>query len=143
VQAASAVAGIPVAVPPGTLPLAAVVAGVPPAALSTNILVVNNVRDREEDARADKRTLVVRFGRRFGRGEYLAMLTLAAVVPLWFLVRGYGLAVLLPLLTLPYAARITRTVLTETSGAALNPALERTGKLLAAYAALFALGLAL
>jgi 1,4-dihydroxy-2-naphthoate octaprenyltransferase len=143
VQAASAVAGVPVGIPPGTLPLAAVVAGVGPAALSTNILVVNNLRDREEDARADKRTLVVRFGRAAGRAEYLAMLALAAAVPLWFLGRGHGPAVLLPLLSLPYAAVVTRTVLTETSGAALNPALERTGKLLAAYAALFALGLAL
>ncbi|MFB6161501.1 MAG: 1,4-dihydroxy-2-naphthoate polyprenyltransferase [Haloferacaceae archaeon] len=143
VQAASAVAGVPVAPPSGTIPLAAVVAGLPPAALSTNILAVNNLRDREDDARADKRTIVVRFGRGAGRAEYLAMLAVAYLVPLWFLARGYGLVVLLPLLTLPYAVSVTRTVLTETAGAALNPALERTGKLLAAHAALFALGLAL
>ena len=45
--------------------------------------------------------------------------------------------------TLPYAARIARTVLTRTDGAALNPALEQVGKLLAAHSVLFALGLAL
>jgi len=33
-------------------------------------------------------------------------------------------------------------VLTETAGDALNPALESTGKLLAAYAVAFAVGLA-
>jgi 1,4-dihydroxy-2-naphthoate octaprenyltransferase len=50
---------------------------------------------------------------------------------------------LLPLLTVPIAVVVTRTVWTDTSGAALNPALETTGKLLAAYSLLFGLGLAL
>ncbi|MFB6157051.1 MAG: 1,4-dihydroxy-2-naphthoate polyprenyltransferase [Haloferacaceae archaeon] len=143
VQAAAVLAGpLPVAVPPGTLPPAAVVAGLPAAALSTNVLVVNNVRDRGEDAGTGKRTLAVRFGYRFARAEYLAMLAVAYLVPFWFLARGYGVAVLLPLLTLPLAGRVARTVLTRTDGEALNPALERTGRLLAAYAVLFAAGLA-
>ena len=141
VQAAARLAeAFPVWLPPETLPLAAVVAGLPVAALSTNILVVNNVRDREEDARTGKRTLAVRFGYAFGRAEYVAMLALSYAVPLWFVPRA-GLPALLPLASLPYAARVARTVLTETSGAALNPALERTGKLLALHSALFALGL--
>ncbi|MFB6281497.1 MAG: 1,4-dihydroxy-2-naphthoate polyprenyltransferase [Haloferacaceae archaeon] len=144
VQAAAVLAGgVPAGIPPGTLPTAALVAGLPAAALSTNILVVNNVRDREEDARAGKTTLAVRFGYRFARAEFLAMLALAYLTPFWFLARGYGLPVLLPLLSLPLAVRVTRTVLARTDGEALNPALERTGRLLAAYAALFAAGLAL
>jgi 1,4-dihydroxy-2-naphthoate octaprenyltransferase len=143
VQAAAVLAGgVPVGLPAGTLPADAVVAGLPAAALSTNILVVNNVRDREEDARAGKRTLAVRLGYRVARAEYLAMLALAYLVPFWFLTRDHGLLVLLPLLTLPLAVRVARTVLTRTDGAALNPALERTGRLLAVYAALFAAGLA-
>ena len=143
VQAAALVGGhFPLWIPEGTVPLAVVVASLPIAALSTNILVVNNVRDREEDAETGKRTLAVRFGYRFSRLQFLLLLTVAYLTPLWFLWSGYGAAVLLPLLTLPLAATVTRTVLTETSGAALNPALESTGKLLAAYAALFAAGLA-
>ncbi|WP_459822775.1 1,4-dihydroxy-2-naphthoate polyprenyltransferase [Halorubrum luteum] len=143
VQAAALVGGhFPLWIPEGTVPLAVVVASLPIAALSTNILVVNNVRDREEDAETGKRTLAVRFGYRFSRLQFFLLLTVAYLTPLWFLWSGYGAAVLLPLLTLPLAATVTRTVLTETSGAALNPALESTGKLLAAYAALFAAGLA-
>ena len=42
----------------------AIAAAVPVGALATAILVVNNVRDRATDARAGKRTLAVRFGRR-------------------------------------------------------------------------------
>jgi 1,4-dihydroxy-2-naphthoate octaprenyltransferase len=70
------------------------------------------------------------------------MLALAYLVPVWFLTReSFGVAVLLPLVTLPYALSVTRTVFTETSGRALNPALERVGKLLAMFAALFGFGL--
>ena len=144
VQAAAlAAGGFPLWIPDGTVTLAAVVASLPIAALSTNILVVNNVRDLEEDAETGKRTLAVRFGYRFSRAQYLALLALAYATPLWFLARGYGLAVLLPLVTLPLAVLVARTVVTETAGEALNPALESTGKLLAAYAVTFAIGLAL
>jgi len=146
VQAAAAlpVGPFPTGVPPGTLPLDAVLASLPIAAVSTAILVVNNVRDREEDATTGKRTLAVRFGGGFARGEYVALLALAYLVPpVLLLVRGFGPAVLLPLVTLPYAALVARTVVTESTGEALNPALERTGKLLAGYAVLFAAGLAL
>ncbi|MFC6754695.1 1,4-dihydroxy-2-naphthoate polyprenyltransferase [Halorubrum tibetense] len=131
----------PLWIPDGTVTLAAVVASLPVAALSTNILVVNNVRDREEDANTGKRTLAVRFGYRFSRIQYLSLVALAYLTPFWFLANGYGYASLLPLATLPIAVGVSRTVLTETSGEALNPALESTGKLLAAYAVAFAIGL--
>ena len=144
VQAAAVLANpLPVGIPPGTLPVAAVVAALPIAALSTDILVVNNVRDREEDATTGKRTLVVRFGYGVARVQFVAMLAVAYATPIWFLLRpGYSAAVLLPYLTLPYAAVIARTMLTETAGEVLNPTLERNGRLLAGYAVLFAVGLA-
>ncbi|WP_281193591.1 1,4-dihydroxy-2-naphthoate polyprenyltransferase [Halorubrum sp. F4] len=143
VQAAALAGGtFPVWIPDGTVTLAAAVASLPVAALSTNILVVNNVRDLEEDAETGKRTLAVRFGYRFSRVQYVALLALAYATPFWFYANGDGLAPLLPLATLPLAVVVARTVLTETSGDALNPALESTGKLLAAYAVAFAVGLA-
>ena len=142
VQAAALLAEpFPLWVPPGTVTVDAVVASLPIAALSTCILVVNNVRDRETDARAGKRTLAVIFGSRFARAEFLALCALAYLVPPWFVLTGYGLPVLLPLLSFPLAASLSRTVLTETGGDALNPVLERTGKLLALYAILFSIGL--
>ncbi|MGQ4555698.1 1,4-dihydroxy-2-naphthoate polyprenyltransferase [Halobellus sp. GM3] len=145
VQAAATLAApLSTGIPPGTLPVIALVAAVPVAALSTNILVVNNVRDREEDATTGKRTLAVRFGYGVARAEFVAMLLLAYAVPLWFLDRpAFTAAVLLPYLTLPLALDIARTMLDETAGEVLNPTLERTGRLLAAYAVLFAVGLSL
>lgn len=142
VQAAALLATpFPLWVPAGTVPVEAFVASLPIAALSTAILVVNNIRDLETDRETGKRTLAVIFGYRFSRAEYLSLFVLAYVVPLWFFLTGFGIATLFPYLTVPYAASLVRTVRTERSGEALNPALEANGKLLAAYAALFAIGL--
>jgi 1,4-dihydroxy-2-naphthoate octaprenyltransferase len=145
VQAAATLATpLPLTVPPGTVTPVAVVASLPIAAISTDVLVVNNVRDMETDAEAGKRTLAVRLGYRWSRVQYVALLGLAYAVPpaLW-LSDAASLPVLFPLVTLPLAVAVARTVCTRTSGAALNPALERTGKLLAAYGVLFGVGLAL
>ncbi|WP_435066971.1 1,4-dihydroxy-2-naphthoate polyprenyltransferase [Haloplanus sp. C73] len=144
VQAAAVLAGpFPLSIPSGTLPAIALVASLPVAAISTNILVVNNVRDLETDAATGKRTLAVRIGYRWSRVQYVALLALAYLVPVALWAAGPASPVVcLPLLTLPLAASVARTVCTRTDGEALNPALERTGKLLAAHAGLFAVGLA-
>ncbi|WP_410766231.1 1,4-dihydroxy-2-naphthoate polyprenyltransferase [Haloferax sp. DFSO60] len=143
VQAVSILAApLAVGIPPGTVPITAILASLPIAAISTDILVVNNVRDKEEDATTGKRTLAVRYGYGFARAEYVAMLALAYAIPVVLWTRaGFDWFVLLPLLSMPFAARITQTILNETKGTALNPALEDTGKLLALFAVLFSLGL--
>ncbi|MFB6172173.1 MAG: 1,4-dihydroxy-2-naphthoate polyprenyltransferase [Haloarculaceae archaeon] len=140
--ATASVGPFPLAVPSGTVTLAAVAASLPVAGLVTDVLVVNNIRDRETDAAAGKRTLAVVLGYRWSRIEFLGLLGVAYVVPIGFALAGYHPAVLLPLATLPLAASLARTVLTRTDGEALNPALETNGKLAAAHAVLFALGLA-
>ena len=144
VQATAVLAApLSTAIPPDTVTWLAFLASLPVAALSTNILVVNNIRDREEDATTGKRTLAVRFGYRFSRLQFAGLAGLAYAVPVWlWLAEGFGLTVLLPLVTLPIAAVLIRTIWTKTSGAALNPALETTGKLLAVHALLFGIGLA-
>lgn len=145
VQAAAVMAEpFPLMPPPGTVPLVGVVASLPVAALATNILVVNNIRDIETDAAAGKRTLAVRFGYRFSRLQFLSLLGVAYLIPIGMVLVDMERAwALLPLVTLPYAARISRTIVRTTSGEYLNPALERTGKLLAAFALTFAMGLVL
>lgn len=143
VQAAAGVPGVPIGVPDGTVPALGLLASLPMAGLTTNVLVVNNVRDREEDKKTGKRTLAVRFGYGVSRAEYVAMLVLAYAVPVWLFSQQFSPAILLPVLSVPIAGVVTQTVLTETNGEALNPALERSGQLLALYAALFTGGLIL
>ena len=130
-------------IPAGTVTADGLLAGAAVGALATALLVVNNIRDRETDRRAGKRTLAVLAGLRFARAEYVGLLALAYAVPPVFWLRGHDPLVAAPLVTAPLAVLVTRTVLTRTGGDALNPALERTGQLLALYAVLLALGLAL
>jgi 1,4-dihydroxy-2-naphthoate octaprenyltransferase len=122
----------------------ALVASLPMGALTTNVLVVNNIRDLETDRAAGKRTLAVMIGYRASRVEYVGLLALAYLTPiaLW-LGFGYPLPVVAPLVTLPYGATIARTVCTHSDGETLNPALEQTGRLVALYAVLFAAGVVL
>ncbi|QSG10019.1 1,4-dihydroxy-2-naphthoate octaprenyltransferase [Halapricum desulfuricans] len=146
VQAVANMAGVglfPLGLPAGSVPVDAVVASLAAAALSTCVLVVNNIRDIETDRETGKRTLAVILGYRGARAEYVLLMGMAYTVPVIFALEPeYGLPALAPLLSLPLAARVTRTVLTETSGEALNPALERTGQTMIAHALLFAVGLA-
>ena len=120
----------------------AVAAAVPVGALATAVLVVNNVRDAKTDVLAGKRTLVVRFGRRFGVMEYAVLIALAYAVPLALAAtRARSPWILLPLATAPFAARLVRVVAHETGGPALNACLANTARLLLAHGALFALGI--
>lgn len=125
----------------GVVSLPSLVAGLPVGALGVALLAVNNVRDERTDRAAGKRTLVVRFGARFGRAEYVAMVLVAAVVPVALWVAGLATAwVLLPLASLGLAVSPLRLVL-RASGEALNRALAETARLLLVYGLLFALGL--
>ena len=127
----------------GELSVQAAYAGAAVGALATNVLVVNNVRDYEQDAKANKRTVIVRFGRGFGLLEYGACLLVAYVVPLAFFVLGWAAsAVLLPLCTAPLAVSLFSRVRRE-RGAALNLVLANTAKLVFLHGLLFALGLAI
>jgi len=146
VQAVAALGAgpLPMGIPEGTVTAGAVLAGVAAGGLSTAILVVNNIRDLETDREAGKQTLAVMLGYRLSRLEFCALVLAAYAVPvaLW-LAESYHPAVLLPVLTAPLAAKIAGVVLHRRDGEALNPALERTGQLLALYALLFAAGLVL
>jgi len=120
----------------------AVLAGVPVGALGVALLAVNNVRDVKTDTAANKRTLVVRLGVGFGRAEYVAMLVLAAAMPV--LIWALGLAspwVMTSLSALLLAVPPLRLVMTQ-SGPVLNQALAGTARLQLIYGALFSVGLA-
>ncbi len=122
-------------------PLAAV-HGVAPGLLSVAILAVNNLRDRETDSKAGKRTLAVRFGVRFVRMEYTLCLLGAAVTPwLVYAISGRQAGALLTIFVAPFAWGPYRKVMGAATGQALNPVLGQTAKLLLLYAVLFALGL--
>jgi 1,4-dihydroxy-2-naphthoate octaprenyltransferase len=125
------------------VPQIAWAASVPIGALATGILVVNNVRDFEGDARAGKTTLVVRFGRGAGVREYAFLLAAAYATPIIMFVFGWTSAwVCLPLLTVLWAVGLLRSLVND-RGVALNQTLAETAKLLSLFGVLFAIGIAL
>lgn len=116
-------------------------AAVPVGLLGVALLAVNNTRDAKTDAAAGKRTLVVRFGDRFGRAEWLACVAVSALVPVGLWLSGQASAwVLLPLASLPLAVPPGRLVL-RAEGAILNQALAGTARLQLVYGLLLAAGL--
>jgi 1,4-dihydroxy-2-naphthoate octaprenyltransferase len=126
------------------LPSDVILAAVPAGALITAILVVNNLRDIDTDRQAGKRTLAVLVGATATRWEYVLLLAAAYLVPLLFLLLGWSPAwVLLPILTLPLAARLVRTIFGTTEGPPLNRALAGTANLALIFCLLFSLGLVL
>jgi 1,4-dihydroxy-2-naphthoate octaprenyltransferase len=125
----------------GHVPALAWWAAVPVGCLATAILVVNNVRDVETDVAAGKRTLPARFGRRFGIGEYWALLAVSYGVPFvpTLAHSSYG-AGLLPCISLPLAARLAASVARE-RGPALNAVLARTALLMFVFGVLLGLSI--
>ncbi|MEM6326916.1 MAG: 1,4-dihydroxy-2-naphthoate polyprenyltransferase [Bacteroidota bacterium] len=124
------------------LPGWVLVAGLGPGALATAILLANNVRDVYEDTEADKKTLVVRFGRAFGVRLYGAMVTLAVVVPAAMVVvsQSHLGALAASAVASLVGRRLTRTLARTEDPAVLNPLLGKTALLLFGYCVVFALG---
>ena len=124
----------------GTTSAAAWLMAVPVGLLITAIIVVNNLRDIEQDRAGGKRTLAVRLGARATKAEYaLCMGVPYAVVTVAVLAEALPVAVLAVWLSLPLAIITTRMVYTQT-GRALNVALARTGQTTLAFSVFFALG---
>jgi len=125
------------------VPSVAWFAALPVALIVTAIIVVNNLRDIDTDRLARKHTLAVLLGRRATRFEYLLLVIGAyLLLPLGPLLSLTSAWALLPLLTLPIAVSLIRTVFTV-EGRPLNRALGGTGKLHMLFGVLLAIGLLL
>ncbi len=114
---------------------------IPPGLIITAILVVNNLRDLENDRKAGKYTLAVLLGERGTKTQYLICMMAAYLILL--LSTGLGIvpwSVLLAWLSLPFAIHTTRIVFTA-QGRALNAALAGTGQTALLFSILFWVGL--
>lgn len=111
--------------------------------LATAVLVANHVRDIETDTKANKRTLVVRFGRRFGVWEYTGLVWGAYVLLLLpWCVRQISFPVLLPWLTLPLSWPRVRDIW-RLQGRDLRLAVGQTARLEMVFGLLLVVGVCL
>ena len=118
----------------------ALIAGCVPGFLSVCILVVNNLRDVEEDRVAGKKTLAVRFGVSFARVEYTVCMFGALLVPVVLWRHGsMNFAVTSCMLTIVPGLVIAAKVW-KNNGTALNPFLGQTALVLLCYTLVFSLG---
>jgi 1,4-dihydroxy-2-naphthoate octaprenyltransferase len=115
------------------VPSEAWLAGAAVGSLATAILVVNNLRDRETDAKVGKNTLAVKLGAKASRAQYVLLVLAPFAIAL-------TLGTPWPLLALAAAFPAVRTVLAQ-EGAALNRGLGQTARLQILYSILLAAGL--
>lgn len=111
--------------------------------IATAVLVVNNLRDRHTDVLANKRTMVVRFGRRFGELEHAFCLLMPfAIVLLGVGLGWFSLGALATLALVPIALREIRAVRIK-EGADLNAHLGGSARAAVLFSVVFSLGILL
>lgn len=116
------------------------VSGFGPGLLAVGLLVVNNLRDVDEDRAADKRTLVVRFGVTFSRIQYALCVLGSTCVPIMVAILHEDWWITLACFVgLPGFAVIMKVWRSE--GLQLVPCLGMTAGLLVLFTLLFCLGL--
>ena len=116
------------------------IAGIAPGLLAVAILLVNNIRDREEDRVAGKKTIVVRFGHSFGLICYGLSILGAALIPLiLYLINGTNVWALSAMGILIPGWLNLKKILNTPPSPQLNPILGATARLLLIYSVVFAI----
>lgn len=109
------------------------------------LLMVNNYRDREQDAVSGKCTLVVRYGRKFGENMYLGLGIASTLLCLWFVNTGRLTLIELiwaPCVYLCMHALTWRKMVNIRSGKGLNRILGETSRNMLFLGILLAVALA-
>ncbi len=104
------------------------------------LLVLNNYRDREQDLLSGKRTLIVRFGERFGRFFYLFLGFFAVWICLLFIFRGFLVVAVFSTFYLFFHLSAWRKMVAIRSGQRLNEVLSLTGRNIFIFSVLLFLG---
>jgi len=118
--------------------LAGAMVGLP----AVNILVLNNYRDRDNDATCKKRTTIVLFGEAFGRYFYLLNGIVAVLLGLFFVKETVWAGVLPFLYLIPHYLTWQKMCRIR-EGKALNALLGETARNLLIFGLLFTIGLLL
>lgn len=116
-----------------------ILAGLGPGFLAVALLTANNLRDVNEDREAGKRTLVVRFGKVFGKSEYLLCISLAFLIPIILWAQGVSSLILLASIFLLTSLPTCKIILFDEEK--IQIAFKKTALSIPVYTFLFLLGL--
>jgi 1,4-dihydroxy-2-naphthoate octaprenyltransferase len=123
--------------------LLSVLTAIPVGALITNILVVNNYRDIDEDREANKYTLAVKLGKKFSRFQFVNSIVISyLVIFIIYFKYDYSYFIFVPIISLPIGIKLIK-MLQTLEGEQLNKTLELSAKFAALFGLLFSLGLIL
>ncbi|MGJ3244009.1 MAG: 1,4-dihydroxy-2-naphthoate polyprenyltransferase [Opitutales bacterium] len=111
--------------------------------LANNILVVNNLRDIESDARVGKRTLAVRLGRTGSLLQYQLSVTIACLVPVALYLQTGAWPVVLAAFVYPFGRYQGLALARARTPDAYSRMLARTSLLLVMFGLLASAGLVL
>jgi 1,4-dihydroxy-2-naphthoate octaprenyltransferase len=107
------------------------------------LLIVNNYRDRDNDKRDGKMTLVVRIGAEAAEKLYLLLGVGAVLTGVVFWINGHVLAFVLPFLYLVLHVLTWNKMRTIHEGRQLNECLSETARNILVYGVLVSLGILL
>lgn len=125
----------------GEFTMLSFIVSIPVGAVTTNILIVNNFRDIEEDKAAGKITLAVLIGKSLTRLEFILLLTLCYLISIIvYLNFNFSYWIFLPYITIPVAVILIK-MLFNLKDENLNKTLELTAKFAGLYGLLFSIGL--
>jgi 1,4-dihydroxy-2-naphthoate octaprenyltransferase len=110
---------------------------------STVMIAINNLRDVVGDAKVNKRTLAVRFGKAFVRKEIIFLVFCPFILNLGWVIAGFYVAAILPLILLPLAARLIQDIWKTEPSSVYNGFLARGALLHLLFGTLQGIGLLL
>lgn len=106
-----------------------------------SLLIVNNFRDRDNDRKSGKNTIVVRFGARASSYAYMYIGFTACLMGTVFWVNGHAAAFLLPLIYLAMHIFTYFKMIRIDHGKALNECLGETARNILVYGVAVSAGL--
>lgn len=119
---------------------AVIIAGIAPGLISMGVLIVNNIRDMENDKASGKKTLVVKYGKTFGQYEYVFSIIIASLIPslIFVIIQDHWPIVITSIISLLATPTII-SLLTKNDRNSYNNTLASTGQLIAIYTTLFSI----
>ena len=113
----------------------------PVGSLITNILIVNNYRDIEEDRNSNKKTLAVILGKEITRWQYIFLIIISYLTSFGlFFIFNFSPWIFLPIVTIPISIILIKMLFTL-KGEELNKTLELSAKFAGLYGLLLSVGL--
>ena len=123
-----------------TFSVSSFIAGLQTGVLAAVVIAINNLRDINQDAKSNKKTLAVRFGTSFACYEITGLILSAYMLSIYWLFNDKFWAFMLPIITMPLALRLINNIFKSLAGRVLNRFLYQSILLFMFFCLLTAIG---